>query len=177
MHTHTHTHTSNLSHFHPPFFFSSIILFWKNRSSCFVSLRATSALQLSCVRPVPTLRYLKTFVWPSRGPRADFGRQTGADRDKLHNAEWTVCQEANGSLKKNPEEQSVCERQFWWVCQWKMLCVVLQKTDELIWEGSFLSGHQSQVKTRIMKRYRPWGLLLLCINSVDWVISALELWL
>ena len=30
--------------------------------------------------------------------------------------------------------------------------VVLQKWDELIWEGSFLSGQQSQVKTRTMTR-------------------------
>lgn len=32
---------------------------------------------------------------------------------------------------------------------------VLQKSDELIWEEGFLSGQQSQVKTRILKRCSP----------------------
>lgn len=47
-----------------------------------------------------------------------------------------------------------------------------QKSDELICEGGFLSGLQSQVKTRIMKHYSPRGLLLLCVNSERCVISA-----
>ncbi len=118
-HTRTHTHTYTDTHAGPHhikslalpfvFFYSSIILFWKNTSSCFVSLRATSALKLSCVHPAPTGLYLKTFVWLPVGPRADFGRQAGADRDKLHNAEWAVCQEANGRLKKKTKQRNrVC---------------------------------------------------------------------
>lgn len=77
-----------LTHTHTQFFFSSsIILFGKNTSSCFALLRASGALQLSCVHPASILRYLKTFVWLARGPRAEFGRQAGADGDRVHNVE------------------------------------------------------------------------------------------
>lgn len=84
--------------------FSSIILFCRNRSSCFMCVshqHSQTFMSASFVALCP----LKTCVWR----RVGFGILAGADRARDHNAGRTLCQRANGTLEKT-QSMGACWR-------------------------------------------------------------------
>lgn len=113
-HAHTYTHTALLhqissltfSLFFFPLFHNFV--FEKHKLKFLLSESHQRSPATFMCRSSSDPLLLKDLCLAAVGPRAEFGRKAGADRDKLHNAEQNVCQEANGSLKKHVPGTRVC---------------------------------------------------------------------